>query len=285
MSRNIILTSLFTMLYVAVTAPGQTAVAPGFTQPSERRTQAFESPGIVAEVLVKEGDKVKAGQTLMRLESRMDQSELEVRRIDAESTVEIEAAEKEHDLRQVQYERRRDNPSGYSAQEIEEAKITMELAALKIQEARQKKAQAQAVYARQGVKVELMDINSQVDGVVEKINVDAGEMADPQKPEGAISVVKNDPLWVEIPLLKAWQVAKLSPGQQMEVRYTMDPADAWQKGKIIYIAPVADARSGTQSVRLEMPNPDGRAAGLDVEVKLPAELMQEPKVERTAASN
>jgi hypothetical protein len=38
------------------------------------------------------------------------------------------------------------------------------------------------------------------------------------------------------------------------------------------VAPVADARSGTQPVRLEMPNTDGRAAGLDVQVKLPPEL-------------
>lgn len=251
--------------------------ARGFTQPSERRTLAFEGPGVIAEVLVKEGDPVKVGQVLMKQESRMDRHELEVRRIDAESTVEIEAARKEYDLRKVQYERKTKAGEGaFSPSEVEEALITMELAELKIREAEQKHKQAKVVYERQGVKVALMELPSKIEGVVEKINVDAGEMADPQKPEGAISVVKNDPLWVEVPLLESWQVAKLKPGQVLDVRYRIDAPDAWKKAKIIFIAPVADARSGTQAVRLELPNPDGRASGLDMEVKLPAELAVEP---------
>ncbi|MCS7034367.1 MAG: efflux RND transporter periplasmic adaptor subunit, partial [Phycisphaerae bacterium] len=173
---------------------------------------------------------------------------------------------------------------GYSPQEIEEARITMEVAELKVREARQKKQQAQAIYERQATKVELMDLVSLIDGIVEKVNVDAGEMADPQKPEGAISVVKNDPVWVEVALLETWQAARLRPGQELLVRYTIDKPDAWQKARVIYVAPVADASSAKQAIRLEMPNPEGRASGLEVEVKLPAELTVSP-LEKTAANN
>lgn len=253
-----------------------------------RRTFSFEAPGVVAEVMVVEGDVVKTGQPLMRQESRMDEAELEVRKIDADSVVEIEAAQKEYDLRKLQYERKKegaaDGMTGYSQQEVEEAKITMELALLKIQEATQKKTQAQAVLKRQQTKVDLMKLTSQIDGVVEKISVDAGEMADPQKPEGAISVVKNDPLWVEIPLLETWQVAKLKVGQELDVRYTIDSADQWQKAKIIFISPVADSRSASQAVRLELPNPNKRYSGLEMQVKLPAELAK-PTSGSTAAGN
>lgn len=250
-----------------------------------RRTFSFEGPGVVAEVMVVEGDIVNAGQPLMRQESRMDEAELEVRKIDAESMVEIEAAQKEFDLRKVQYERKLGaGDVGYSPQEVEEARITMELAKLKIQEANQKKTQAQAVLKRQQTKVDLMKLSSQIDGVVEKISVDSGEMADPQKPEGAISVVKNDPLWVEIPLLETWQVAKLKLGQELDVRYTIDPADQWQKAKIIFISPVADSRSASQAVRLELPNPNKRYSGLEMQVKLPAELAK-PVTGSTAAGN
>lgn len=258
------------------------ATAYAFTQPSEKRTFAFEGPGVIAEVLVKEGDPVTVGQVLMKQESRMDQHELDVRRIDAESTVEIDAARKEFELRKVQYERKTKAGEGaFSPSEVEEALITMELAELKIREAEQKQRQSVSVYERQKVKVELMQLPSKIDGVVEKITVDAGEMADPQKPEGAISVVKNDPLWVEVPQLESWQVARLKRGQELEVRYKIDAADAWQKAKVIFISPVADARSGTQAVRLELPNPDGRAAGLDMDLRLPADLAVEP----TASSN
>lgn len=244
----------------------------GYTQPSERRTQTFESAGVIFEVLVKEGDIVKQGDVLMRQDDRMDRQELEVRRIDAESTVEVDSAVKEFQLRKVQYDRKASAPQGvgFSAAEVEEAQIAMELAELKIAEAKQKNLQAKAVYERQKLKVELMSLPSRIDGIVEKISVDAGEMADPQKPEGAISIVKIDPLWVELPLMTTAQAAMLKPGQELDVRYLADgESAAWRKAKVIYVAPVADARSGTRSVRLELPNPEALAAGLDVEVRLP----------------
>jgi RND family efflux transporter MFP subunit len=255
-------------------------MARGFTQPSKRVTQAFESAGVIREVLVKEGDVVKSGQVIMKQDDRMDRQELEVRRIDAESTVEVDSAQKEFDLRKVQYERKVGTDGGenigFSKAEIEEALITMQLAELKVAEAKQKNTQAKAVYERQRVKTELMTLPSKIDGIVEKINVDAGEMADPQKPEGAISIVTNDPLWVEIPLLQTWQAARLKPGQELEVRYEIENKPGWHKAKVIYVAPVADARSGTQAVRLELPNPENRASGLDVQVKLPPELANDP---------
>lgn len=284
MNRFFATTALSLLCAAGVAAGADPAVTIGSTAPSERRTFAFESPGVVAEVLVKDGDRVRKGQTLARQEGRMDQQELEVRRIDAESVVEIEAARKEHELRKIQYERKKTAPEGFSPTEIEEARITMELAELKIAEAEQKKKQAQAVYMRQLVKVELGELVSKIDGIVEKVNVDAGEMADPQKPEGAISVVNNDPLWVELPLLATWQVARLAVGQELQVRYKIDPPDTWKPAKIIFISPVADARAGTQLVRLELPNSENRSSGLDVEVKLPPELTVDPAA-KTAANN
>lgn len=284
--KRLLSATLFLAASSAFCIAAEPAIVGGITQPSERRTFAFEGAGIVSKVHVKEGSPVKAGDVLVQQESRMDEAEAEIRRIDAESTVEVDAAEKEYQLRKVQYERKAGGGDGaYSTQEVEEARITMEIADLKRAEAKNKKDQALAVYGRQKVKLQLMQIVSQIDGIVEKINVDAGEMADPQKPEGAISVVKNDPVWVEVPLLKAWQVSRLSPGQELPVRYTVDKADAWQNAKIIFIAPVADARSGTQAVRLELANPDSRATGLDVEVKLPQELLSDPTAISGTASN
>jgi len=286
MMNRLLSATLFLATTSAIAIAAEPATVGAVTQPSARHTLAFEGAGIVAQVLVKDGDTVKVGQPLVKQETRMDEAEAEIRRIDAESQIEGQAAEKEFQLRKVQYERKAGGGDGaYSTQEVEEARITMEVADLKRAEAKNKKDQAIAVYGRQKVKLELMQIVSNIDGIVEKISVDAGEMADPQKPEGAISVVKNDPLWVEVPLLKAWQVARLSPGQELPVRYTVDKADAWQKAKIIFIAPVADARSGTQAVRLELANPENRASGLDVELKLPPELLTDPTAPVGTAAN
>jgi hypothetical protein len=106
-----------------------------------------------------------------------------------------------------------------------------------------------------------------MDGIVETIDVSVGEVTDPQKP--VMTVVKNDPLWIEFHL-PTIQSSKLKLGQQLEVTYP--GATQWQAAKIIYKAPVADAASDTQKMRLEMPNPQLIDSGLQVVVRLPANL-------------
>jgi hypothetical protein len=49
----------------------------------------------------------------------------------------------------------------------------------------------------------------------------------------------------------------------------------WRQGKIIYMAPYADPRSDTRRVRLEMPNPEKREAGVIMLVRLPDTVARE----------
>jgi multidrug efflux pump subunit AcrA (membrane-fusion protein) len=111
-----------------------------------------------------------------------------------------------------------------------------------------------------------MALKSPIDGLVEAIGVGPGEWADPQKPEGLVTVVKNDPLWVEMHL-PVEQSQKIKKGDGLTVKHAGDaqPAEA----KVIFITPVSDAASGTALVRLELPNPQDRPSGLSVSVMLP----------------
>jgi multidrug resistance efflux pump len=126
-----------------------------------------------------------------------------------------------------------------------------------------------------------MTLNSPIDGIVETIDVSVGEVTDPQKP--VMTVVKNDPLWVEF-FLPTAQSSKLKVGQQLEVRYADQPQ--WAPAKVIYKAPVADVASNTQKMRLEVANSNGTDAGLQVVVRLPANVgpaqAQPASVELTA---
>ena len=125
---------------------------------------------------------------------------------------------------------------------------------------------------QQDAKVRQMKLFSPFDGIVEKINMWEGEFATPDREKYAILVVKNDPCDIDITTLWSWQVAKLSKGETMQVRYVGEKD--WRDAKIIYIASVAKSESDNQIVRLEMPNPEHRATGLPVEVKLPAKLLE-----------
>jgi multidrug efflux pump subunit AcrA (membrane-fusion protein) len=123
-----------------------------------------------------------------------------------------------------------------------------------------------------------MTLRSPIDGVVETIDISVGEVTDPQKP--VLTVVKNDPLWVEF-FLPTTQSRRLKVGTELQLRYPGD--NQWMAAKVIYKAPVADAQSDTQKIRLEMPNQAGHDTGLQVVVKLPADIG--PATPTPAAAN
>ena len=53
----------------------------------------------------------------------------------------------------------------------------------------------------------------------------------------------------------------------MQVRYVAE--DKWMPAEVQYLQPVVRAGSQTRMVRLQLPNPEDRPAGLEVYVKLP----------------
>jgi RND family efflux transporter MFP subunit len=241
---------------------------PGVTRPSEERKLAFSSPGVVREVLAKKGDKVKAGQTLIRLDDRLDKNLFETLEIDANSNNEVEYSQKELSLRIVQLKRKEElaKENALSASELEEAQLQKELADTRLKLSYEKQQTAKLKAAGQKIKVELTQLNSTIDGVVQELSVREGEFADPQQSNqraGAV-VVKNDPLKVEV-FLPTPLARRLTYGQELEVCY---PDEKWQKAKITFFDPVADAGSGMRKLELELPNPENRESGWQVSVRV-----------------
>jgi len=113
----------------------------------------------------------------------------------------------------------------------------------------------------------MMTIKSPVDGRVESIETSVGDITDPQRP--VISVVQNDPLKVQF-FLPIAQANKLKVGADAQVRY---PGEAtWFPGKVMVKSPLADPASDTQEIDIEMKNADQRDSGMQVQVRLPAEI-------------
>lgn len=241
----------------------------GITRPSEERQLNFSFAGVVRKVNVKEGDTVKAGTVLMELDSRMDRKALEGVAVEANSTLKadyskVEAAQKKVALKRIE-ELTKENAA--SPTELEEAQLAAELASKRVEltdeETLTKKIEAQ----RLAVKVELMQLPSTIDGIVQRVDVKEGEIADPgQTNRPACVVVKNDPLKVEV-FLPTAVTGKLKKGQELEVQYP--GSTDWEKAKITFFDPVADAGSGMRKLHLELPNPTQRESGWQVQVKVP----------------
>lgn len=242
------------------------------TQPSETSKRAFQDIGVVKKVLVKDGDMVTADQVLMQLDDDIDQATLKQLKLEAESTARIEASQAELELRKSEYEKMRIAPAAFQQRETEEARLRMITAEKQVKVSQEEHEAAQLKYQAALVKVDKMQLKAPFAGQVQKIVVKVGEAVDPRAEQGAVVLVKTDPLWVEIKGLSTKDVARMKLGDSLQVRYEDDGASAqWQAGKIIFINPVADAGSKTQGIRLELPNPEGRFAGLHMEVKLPGQ--------------
>jgi len=243
------------------------------TIPSDKRSPYFSDVGIVKEMLVKPGDAVTAGQVLATQDSDLEQLEYDSMKIVAESTAKIDYAIAERDTKKLERDRLQaayDAGGAANGTELEDAKLALAQAEIQIKAAKEEHAKNMADLAKQARKLDKTKLLSPIDGIVEKINVFPGEMADPGKQDGVLTIVCNKPLWVDVHVPTA-QAANLKLGDQLPVAYENEP-DKWFTGKIILFSPEADASSNTETVRLELANQEGKPAGLAVYVRLSSQI-------------
>jgi RND family efflux transporter MFP subunit len=242
-------------------------IVQGHSDPSATTKPAFSEVGKVKEIFVKPGDVIKVGQVLGTLDSDMDQADYNLKKIAAESSVEIEYATVDRDAKKLIYERKKAAGENATPLEVQEAKLDWDQAEIKIKAAEEKQQESQADLAKQAIKLEKMKLISPMDGIVKDLKVHPGEMADPAKPDGAMTLVQTQPLWVDIHV-KSGQAARLKVGQELTLSYANEPTK-WITGSIIYFDPVSNAMSDQQTVRLELKNEEAKPAGWLVNVRLP----------------
>ncbi len=252
----------------AAAAASDKSVHQGITKPSEQRDLVFSGPGIVVEESVKEGDAVKKGQVLAVQDTTVEEAEKMKLELEANSALQVEAAKADYDSKVVEFKRKQRmfDEKVLGESELEEAKLAAVIGEIRIRLAAQEQAKAKAELVAEEAKIKLKRLVSQTDGVVKKINTHVGEAPSSDGAKPSMTVVKNDPVWIEVNLPKP-EVMSLRRQQPLQVRYA--EADGWSTADVIFIDPVADARSGTQLVRLQMANPSGRQPGEQIQVKSP----------------
>jgi RND family efflux transporter MFP subunit len=244
----------------------------GHTFASERRELSLKIMDLVKEVTVKPGDLIKKGQLLIQQDDTEEQLRWKTLKLIADS----EVAEKAADVQWKQAIVTRTRFEGMfkegvaSREEMDKAILDAELGDYQYQKAQLERQQAQLQADTQAEIIRAMKMVSPIDGVVEAIDIEAGEVIDPQKP--AMAVVTLDPLHVEVPV-PSNQALQLKVGQKLKVAYENKSLPAGE-AEIIYLAPVVDRKSDNQLVRLRMPNPELRPAGLAVYLLLPERQTQ-----------
>ena len=260
----IICVVMLTVLKAASSDVGVRAI----TNPSADITLSYVQPGCIAKVYFKEGERIKAGQVLVQQDDAVEQIQLAQLEAASEDITQIQASEaslaqKRLDLKKLE---KAAALNAATELEVEHAKLNAKIAELSLQLAKFEHEQAKRKYNEVKVQVEKMRLKSPIGGRIEKIHVETGESINAL--DDVVRVVQIDPLWIDVPvpLVKA---TILSSGKTAKVMFP-NPNRASLEGKIIFVAAVADAASGTLRVRIEVPNKSNRPAGEHVEVIFPA---------------
>ncbi len=234
----------------------------GVSSPSKRAAIGPAQAGVIREMVIREGELVKAGQVLLRLDSAIE--ELEAKRLGilaASDTPQREA------LAFLKYTKRRflrlkglDEKDIANPAEFELAEHEYQVAQLRVEGAKLDMERAQLEAARGIARLEERTIRAPLTGIVSQIFFQEGEPAEKLIP--MIEVVTLDPLWVEFDC-PVEEIDQFSVGTEVAVRRAAIGGER-RIAKVIHSSMTADASSHTTRVRLELENKPPWRAGLQM---------------------
>lgn len=232
---------------------------------------AFTVDGQVAQVPVKHGQRVEAGQLLIALNDDEGAALVNLWKLRAQSDLEVRTREERLKLAQLEESMLKELRTGHAAnpQELRRAELNAAVATLELATARQAQTEAQLQYDQANARHQRYQLIAPLAGVVEEIAVQVGESVEASKP--ILRLVVTDPLLIEawVPLGESLQ---LKAGLPAWVKHRLPGESQTGEGRIISVGQVAESGSQTRLVRIELANPRGLVAGghVDVQFEKPA---------------
>lgn len=243
-------------LWLSLLASTSAESVEGFTEPFRRARLSCAESGLVAELLIHEGQAVTAGQLLARLDSTVHQALLKVADAGRQARAEIEAAEIELKQRQ----RQRDilahlrGDQYASARELELAETALETAQAQLQAALERQQLRQLEYDKLAAQLEARQVPAPWNGVVVSLAKQVGEYVGPTDPV-ILEMVELDPLWAVF-LAPRDIGARVATGVEVRVGFTDLREET--PGRVEFVSPLTDAESGTIMIKVRVANPEGR---------------------------
>jgi membrane fusion protein, multidrug efflux system len=208
----------------------ETFTLPGTLEAWEDLTLAAEIPGPVRWVGPREGDRIKAGQAILRIDPET---------LDAHRSRDQAAFE----LRQRQYER------------LEQLRQENFVSEQEYEVARQAYQVAEADLRRSRLALEKSTLRAPIDGVLDRLLVDRGEFVSDGTPVAVVVQVDRLKVLVDIP---EKDVSFLRPGQQVQVTVAAIDSDHQpaRPGEITHLSFKADPSTRTYRAKIAVENAD-----------------------------
>lgn len=214
--------------------------------------------GVIEDLPVALGDKVEAGQALVRLRADVERANANVAVLRAQVDAEVKAAQTNLDVARQKVVRTEQlvGQSFVSTQALEQAQGEAEVAAQKLKLAQSQ----QKIYAREEsvaqAQLGLRTLRSPIKGIVVERYNNVGERVE-ERP--VVRVAAIDPLRVSL-MVPIAQYGQIAVGSTLVIRPELPGATPVQ-ATVKYVDMVVDAASNSFRVRLSLPNPGNRLPG------------------------
>ncbi|MFL6665196.1 MAG: efflux RND transporter periplasmic adaptor subunit [Rhizobacter sp.] len=248
-------------------AGGAAAVlqATGYVTARRQATVSTQITGTLTEVLIEQGDRVKAGQVIARLDDTALRAGLAAAQANLRA-VQAQVTQAQAQLAQAEADMRRQNElvaSGMTTRQAAEQSRTGMATAAAVLDARRREAEAaQAQLAQAKVNFDFSVVRAPFTGVVIEKAAQVGEIVSPLSAGGGFTrtgvgtIVDMDSLEVDVDVNEAY-IGQVTPDMPCEA--VLDAYADWRiPAHVIAIVPAADRGKATVKVRVALEQKDAR---------------------------
>lgn len=229
-------------------------------------------PGVIEKILVDRGDRVRAGQPLVELESSVERAQSAIAKARGDNDQSVEAARAKLALARRTAERltllKQQNPGALTATQYDEAVAAERVAVFNVRDAELSQETARLEAARAEAVLGLRRIVAPFDGVVVERSMAVGEYRHDQAV--LLTLAQIDPLNVEVYVPVAYY-GQTKVGAKADVTL-QNPVGGTHEATVEVVDRVLDTASGTFGIRLTIANPKHEIpAGLRCQIRFRAE--------------
>lgn len=221
-------------------------------QPTEVVELSSPVPGIIDTIDVDRSDPVEKGQVVAKLESAVEQAQVELSKQQAGFDGEIVSKRASLDFarRSQQRTQKLFNKKAVPFHVLDEAKTDAILADTELRTAMENKRMAELELERAEATLELRTVRTPISGVVVERLRSPGERVEDTP---ILTIAQLDPLRVEV-IVPVGKFGTIKTGMRAEVTPELAKKRKYI-AEVSIVDKVVDAASGTFGVRLELPNP------------------------------
>lgn len=230
----------------------------GVTEPIHDLTLTLPVSGAVAALHFKEGAHVHKGEVIVELDKKLEELEVQRRKLIWESKAELNSATARVKTLSNQLKASKElfNSTGsISLEELEKQQLDYEIAVAEQQRLEAAESKEKIEYEMAVEQLNKRVLRSPINGIVTKLFLDIGETSDPDKP--LIQLVDVE-CFVLVCNVEESIGGRVKKGKPVEIRINAGDEPITKMGEIIYVSPVVEPASGLQTIKAMFENKDGK---------------------------